>query len=234
MADKNEVFADTLIIIAAQKLAQDPANLAYRNERYVKWLVREAGLAQTMAQRQATFSAAEVFSRRMSQKLTAERLSSRIPAHELHKKPAPTILSVNDATSLARRYRCAPLIDMAVAAGEGRVLWDEPCDQWLELPDAIPLGRYVALQVTGDSMSPFLGPHDVILIKLDAVPAEDDVIVARPGDDGYVVKRVAAVHADKLVLASVNPDYAQISMDRDMSRIVGTVIALFRRMDHSV
>lgn len=234
MADRNEVFADTLISIAAQKLVQDPANLVYRNERYVKWLVREASLAQTMQQRKDTFAEAEAFARRMSQKITTERLSSRIPAHELRQKPAPTILSVNDATSLARRFRCAPLIDMAVAAGEGRVLWDEPCDQWLELPDAIPLGRYVALQVTGDSMSPFLGAHDVILIKLDAIPAEDDVIVARPGDDGYVVKRVAAVHSDKLVLASVNPDYSEISMDRDMSRVVGTVIALFRTMKPSV
>jgi len=230
MADKTEMFADTLITTAAQKLAQDPANLAYRNERYVKWLVREAGLAQTMAQRSETVAAAEIFARRMSQKLTAERLSARIPAHELRQKPAPAILSVNDAASLARRYRCAPLIDMSVAAGQGRMLWDEPCDQWLELPDAIPLGRYVALQVTGDSMSPFLGARDVILIKLDASPAEDDVIVARLGDDGYVVKRVAAVHPDRLVLASVNPDYAQISIDRDVSHVVGTVIALFRTL----
>jgi phage repressor protein C with HTH and peptisase S24 domain len=120
---------------------------------------------------------------------------------------------------------------MAVAAGEGRIIWDEACDLWIELPEKTPSGRYVALQVTGDSMSPLLEAKDVILIKLDSAPVEDDVIVARPGDDGYVVKRVAAVHPERFELASINPDYGCISMERDMSRIVGTVIARFRRTD---
>ncbi len=231
MFDENEVLADVLITMVARKLAMNPANPAYHNERYVKWLVREAGLSQTMAERRETFEEAEAFARRVGQKLTTERLSEKIPAFECRQKAAPILLSVSEAASVARSYRCAPMVDMAVAAGEGRIIWDEACDRWLELPEKTPSGRYVALQVTGDSMSPLLEAKDVILIKLDSVPVEDDVIVARPGDDGYVVKRVAAVHAERFELASINPDYGHISMERDMSRVVGIVIARFRRAD---
>jgi SOS-response transcriptional repressor LexA len=234
MFDENAVLADVLIAMAARKLAMNPANPAYHNERYVKWLVREAGLSQTISQRRETFQEAEAFARRVSQKLTTERLSERIPALEFRQKMAPVVLPVRQATSVARNHRCAPMVDMAVAAGEGRIIWDEACDRWLELPEKTPAGRYVALQVTGDSMSPLLEARDVILIKLDSVPIEDDVIVARPGDDGYVVKRVAAVHAERFELASINPDYGRISMERDMSRVVGTVIARFRRIDSEV
>lgn len=233
MADQNELFADTLIRMTAQRLATDPSNAAYRNENYVRWLIREAAVSQTLTERHQTGALADAFAKRMNQKLTALRLGTRIPTHELRQKDAPVVLSVIEATSLARKYRCAPVIDMAVAAGEGRMLWDEPCDQWLELPERTPAGRYVALQVTGDSMSPFLESRDVILIKLDSVVAEDDVIVARPDDDGYVVKRVASVRKEELELASVNPDYARITMQRDMSRIIGVVIARFRRIPPS-
>jgi phage repressor protein C with HTH and peptisase S24 domain len=109
-------------------------------------------------------------------------------------------------------------------------LWDEPCEQWLELPDDIsPSDRYLALRVAGDSMSPVLEQRDVILIKLGGAPTIDDLVVARVADHGYVVKKVTSLKRGRVELSSFNPRYESIVIPRERSSILGTVIARFKR-----
>jgi len=119
-------------------------------------------------------------------------------------------------------------VDLRVAAGVGRELWDEVCDAWVELPPGLPRGRYVALTVSGDSMTPLLHDGDVILVQPRAKVIRDSVIVARRLEDGYVVKHVARVGRTEWELASLNPAYAPFTIARDPALVVGTVIARLR------
>lgn len=121
------------------------------------------------------------------------------------------------------------MLSMSAAAGAGRELWDETCDWWLELPPDISTGRYLALGVSGDSMVPLLTPHDVILVKLDAVPAVHDLVVARVGENGFVVKRVASLTAERMLLGSFNPAYPLLLVNHADVSLLGTVIARFSR-----
>lgn len=137
--------------------------------------------------------------------------------------------TVSQAMAIAGDQRCATMLDLAAAAGTGRAIWDEPCESWLELPPDVPSSRHVALRVEGDSMEPVLTPRDVILVKLDAAPVVDDLVVARLADDGFVVKRVASLSGRSIMLASFNPVYEPIVARRDQVHVLGTVIARFRR-----
>jgi hypothetical protein len=119
----------------------------------------------------------------------------------------------------------APRFDLGIAAGAGRVLWDEPCDSWVSIPPELPRGRYVALTVKGDSMLPLLHSGDIVLVKLGPDAVRDTVVVARRPDDGYVVKRVGRVTPGQLELVSLNPDFpAPIIVDRDEGTVTGTVV----------
>ena len=119
----------------------------------------------------------------------------------------------------------APRFDLGIAAGAGRVLWDEPCDSWVSIPPELPRGRYVALTVKGDSMLPLLHSGDIVLVKLGPDAVRDTVVVARRPDDGYVVKRVGRVTPAQLELVSLNPDFpTPIIVDRDEGAVTGTVV----------
>jgi phage repressor protein C with HTH and peptisase S24 domain len=116
-----------------------------------------------------------------------------------------------------------------VAAGVGRALWDEPCEEWIEVPLSIPDGRYLGLKVSGDSMYPLLHSGDVILVKLDAAPAEDDLVVAQRSENEYVVKRVSAISDLAIELESLNHAHETFSLPRNPGAILGTVIARFEK-----
>jgi phage repressor protein C with HTH and peptisase S24 domain len=121
-------------------------------------------------------------------------------------------------------HRAAPLSELSVAAGIGRELWDEPCEEWIELPDDVPDGSYVGLTVAGDSMQPLLHAGDVLLVQLGSDIFEDTIVVARHPDDGYVVKRVGDVTVADVELTSLNPAFGPLHIPRDASLIVGTVV----------
>lgn len=172
---------------------------------------------------------AGAFAQRMSARVFSRAAQLALPLRELRLRTPPVVANVTE--SLQRSAECghAALLDLAVAAGAGRELWEELCEQWLDLPaDIVPSDHYLALRVSGDSMSPVLEPRDVILIKLDGSPKTNDVVVARIPDEGYVVKRVAGTQNGRIELASFNPDYKSIFIDRHRSSILGTVIARFR------
>lgn len=146
--------------------------------------------------------------------------------------PAYVGLPVAAAVERAAGEGCAPWEELAVAAGAGRELWDAPCERWVELPAGLPRGRgvrYVALTVAGTSMAPLLHPGDVMLVRLTTRLARGVVAVVRRPDDGYVVKRVAALRAGRVELVSLNPAYRPIEVPRDESLVVGVVVARWSR-----
>lgn len=138
--------------------------------------------------------------------------------------------TVSSMVAAARAERCAPVLDLGVAAGVGRDLWDEPCTSWLELPADVSPGQHVALTVAGDSMEPLLHAGDTILIKLDPELRRGAVVVARRPDDGYVVKRVSRVGPKVVELASLNVGYPPIRIPRRADLVLGTVLMCWRQV----
>ncbi|HEY1953215.1 MAG TPA: S24 family peptidase [Gemmatimonadaceae bacterium] len=204
-------------------------DLAHQDERFLFWLANDLRAGLDLEQRFSDERAAAEFAQRVVTRLEVRSAERRLPLRQLRERGASVRATLAHAVPAASRERCATILDLAVAAGSGRELWDEPCDRWLELPDDVPSGRYVALRVAGDSMAPVLGPREVILIELDASPRVDDLVVARLPDQSHVVKRVASMKGSTIELASFNRDYESIFVSRDPSPVVGTVIARFTR-----
>jgi phage repressor protein C with HTH and peptisase S24 domain len=136
----------------------------------------------------------------------------------------PPLLS-DSATDRASRR--APVIELGIAAGVGRELWDEPAEAWVELPDDSPSGEYVALRIVGDSMAPLMHTGDTVLVRRGADVRRDTVIVARHPDDGYVCKRVSRILRDTIELSSLERGRSRIVIPRDPSYIVGTVLLVW-------
>ena len=137
---------------------------------------------------------------------------------------ASVVAPFQQAARAAAEERCAPSADLAIAAGRGRELWDEPCETWVELPPDAPAGRYVALRVAGESMTPLLHPDDTVLVRLGVAPAPGAVVVARVPDEGYVVKRVGAVRRETLELLSLNPEFPPRRIPRGERAVLGRVV----------
>jgi len=139
---------------------------------------------------------------------------------------AGVIGNVKQVARVASEDGCAPWVEsLAVAAGAGREIWDEPCEQWVELPDGAVGGEHLALTVAGDSMTPCLQSGDVILVNTHKPVARDCIVVARRGEDGYVVKHVTRCGKEALELSSFNSEYAPFTIERVPGAVVGVVVA---------
>jgi SOS-response transcriptional repressor LexA len=229
MVRHDDQSVDELIGLVARAVESQDDDLEYQDERFLSWLANDLRAGLSHAERSKDERDAAEFACRALSRIAARRAEKSLPRRKLRERTAPISATVAQALVAASRERCVTMLDLAVAAGEGREIWDEPCDRWLELPDDIPSGRYVALRVAGDSMAPVLGPREVILIQLDTTPRIDDLIVARLPDQSHVVKRVASIREGRIELASFNPGYDPIFVSRDASSVVGTVIARFTR-----
>ena len=229
MAEFEDRVIDELMSVLGREIEQADDELAYQDERFLFWLANDLRAGLDSEQRSHDEEAATAFSRRAVESLKIRLAEKKLPRRQLRERAASVRATLAHSVPAASRERCATILDLAVAAGAGRELWDEPCDRWLELPDDVPSGRYVALRVAGDSMAPVLGQREVILIQLDATPRVDDLIVARLPDQSHVVKRVASMKGGTMELASFNPEYQSIFVARDPSPVVGTVIARFTR-----
>ncbi|MGH7602763.1 MAG: S24 family peptidase [Gemmatimonadaceae bacterium] len=229
MARLDDRSIEDLMSVVGREIEKGDNELAYQDERFLLWLAKDLRCGQSRDERSKDERDAAQFARRALNRLVVRRAEHDLPPRRLRERTAPMSATVAQALSAAASERCATILDLAVAAGEGREIWDEPCDRWLELPDDIPSGRYVALRVAGDSMTPVLGSREVILVQLDAAPRVDDLIVARLPDQSHVVKRVASIGTGRIELASFNPEYESIFVPRDPSPVVGTVIARFTR-----
>jgi len=229
MASFDDRAIDNLMSAVGREVELSDSELAYQDERFLFWLANDLRAGLDREQRSTDEREAIEFARRAITRLQIRLAEKRLPRRQLRERAATVNATLAHSIPAANRERCATILDLAVAAGSGRELWDEPCDRWLELPDDVPSGRYVALRVSGDSMAPVLDPREVILVQLDAPPRVDDLVIARLPDHSHVVKRVASMKGSKLELASFNPEYESIYLARDPSPVVGTVIARFTR-----
>lgn len=209
-------------------------NSAYEDERFVEWLEREVHGRMTLAERRENERAAKAFAMRTQQRLRAMRVGEALPSHHLKARDASVVGEIKHVADAAASSGCAPwLPDLAVAAGVGRELWDEPCDRWVELPKDVERGRYIALAVAGDSMTPYLHNGDTILVDTRtatrAAVAPDAIVVARRPEDGYVVKYVSRLSRSTLELSSFNAEYAPFTITHDRNTVVGVVTARLTR-----
>jgi SOS-response transcriptional repressor LexA len=229
MTQRGVHLADEVLRLIGAELERQRDDLTCTDEQSLTRFAHELRAGASGAERERDERLADAFVRRIAARLAARRVEVRLPRRELRYRRAPMIATVAQSIGAATEERCATLLDLAAAAGAGRALWDEPCDSWLELPDDAVDGRHIAIRVDGDSMTPVLMSRDIILVKLDATPAIDDLVVDRLPDDVFVVKQLTSMRGGRLELSSFNPVFEPIVVCRDRASILGTVVARFLR-----
>lgn len=128
------------------------------------------------------------------------------------------------AVESARATHATPVVDLAVAAGVGRELWDERVEHWVKLPPGVPPGRYLALRIAGESMAPLMHTGDTVLVAVGAALRRGAIVVARHPDDGYVCKRVRRIGRKTVELDSLAEGGPTRVLPRDERLIVGRVV----------
>src|SRR5258705_13531536 len=124
----------------------------YTDARVIGWLARELGSSHRSSD---GWSRERI--RRAASRLRAKAEAARHKVRLAGPPPverAPVAGMIADVIEAARARHCAPQPDLGAAGGVGRGLWDEPCEQWVRIPDDAPAGSYVSLRVGGGSMGP--------------------------------------------------------------------------------
>jgi SOS-response transcriptional repressor LexA len=213
---------DALVRWLESDIVRHAAAIGDEDDRFLDWLTRDlrrrAAAATDWSGDRVRRVRQRVLDRALAGRYGVEPTDGAPPVHEVESR------RVRDAVDAAARAHGAPWMSLAASAGVGRDLWDEECDRWIQLPDRLDPGRFVALQVAGDSMLPLLHSGDTILVRVGDAVASDTIVVARHGDDGYVVKRVGRMTRRALELLSLNESYAPLRVRRDPGAVVGTVI----------
>ncbi len=223
---ESEQEADRLVRLLGDRALADIDPESDAGARFHTWWANDLRIGTATAELQA---AAESFEGRMRARLAVKDHRVRILEGAPSFRTPSSEGTVSSMVASAHAERCAPVLDLGVAAGVGRDLWDEPCTSWVELPEDVQAGQHVALRVRGDSMEPLLHAGDTILIKLDPELRRGAVVVARRPDDGYVVKRVSRVGPRVVELASLNAGYPPIRIPRRDELILGTVLMCWRQ-----
>ena len=220
----NAADEDRLVRLVGRHVerALDPGSPSHA--AFFEWLSQEASAAESLEDRVRTETEAVEFARAMQTRVAMQRMTVVRIAGDAPLRRAPMVATATSVRDDARSEGCAPHVDLAVAAGSGRSLWDQPCEEWVEVPSGAPAGDYLSLTVKGTSMDPLLHSGDVMLVKLGAEPVRDDVVVAWRPDEGYVVKRVGKVSATRIELLSLNPEFSPFVLERDAGVILGTVV----------
>jgi len=227
----DDAVTDELVRLAARQgdADADPA-LAF-DERRLQWQAEEERRRSEDGDLDGAHQRAVA---QLARRIQTASLASRLPMQRRSGRPVIRVPNGHRSfidpggrpghETVLPHERLAPRIDLGVAAGVGRDLWDEPCDSWIELPVDMPAGRYIGLGVNGDSMEPLMHTGDTILVRIGTDVQPNAVIVARHPDDGYVVKRVDRLTPTTIQLASLNAGYPMLAIPRDPSLIVGTVV----------
>jgi Peptidase S24-like len=212
--------SDALIELVGKRVVP-----AAGSRRFWDWYTRACRDGQSAEDRRATESGLGAFLDRATARLAALDAPVIRVAGAVPRSAAGIVGAVSHVLALARAIGAAPLVEAGVAAGAGRELWDEVTDAWVAVPSELPDRRYVAMRVSGDSMTPLLHSDDVVLIDLDAVDTTiGSIIVARNVDDGYVVKQVTANDGFDIVLGSLNPAYAPMRIASSSGVVLGRVV----------
>jgi len=223
--ERAEREADMLVRLVGDRALTELDPTLPAGARFFDWWTRElrdrAGDAEFAAR-------ADAFQQRMQLRLAARDHRVALVEGGAPLRPPDVEGTVASVRAQAAAIRCAPVLDLGVAAGAGRELWDEPCTSWVELPDHIAPGQHVALMVRGDSMEPLLHSGDTILVELGPELRRGAVVVARQSDDSYVVKRVTRICGPVLELESLHPGYPPIRIPRRGDTVLGTVLMCWR------
>ena len=202
----------------------------WNDARFVDWLAREAAQVQRERRRRGiSDDAAEEIGLALMARALARRHRLGLRTEAPPTTPAPVRGTVGQVLRSVATRRSAPIVDLGVAAGVGRELWDEVVEEWLELPADLVAGQHVALRIAGDSMSPLMHTGDTVLVRVGGDVRAESVVVARHPDDGYVCKRVRCVAERVIELESLNRDMARpiITVPREPGVIVGTVVMVW-------
>ena len=219
--ERAERERDRLVSLLGGRALADIDPESVQDARFLEWWASEL---RGRAAGPALTAAAEAFETRLRASVgSREHRVELVDAAPPRRSPRIEG-TVADVIVGAAGFRCAPALDLGVAAGVGRDLWDEPCTSWVELPEHVPDGQHVALTVTGESMEPLLHAGDTILVKLGVALRRGAIVVARRPDDGYVVKRVARIGPRVVELASLHAGYGAVRIPRRDDLILGTVI----------
>ena len=221
-----EAQSDPLINLVGLYERRSPSSKAFDDPRFVEWLAREARVEHARRPERDALNPDEVraLARRILLRIRAERFGVRnddTAASVMQERPSRPVSQFIEELRGTNRAAVLPL---GVAAGVGRELWDAPVDSWVQIPDDLPHSRYLALTVSGDSMSPLMHTGDTVLVRLGPDVAPDTVIVALVPDHGYVVKCVGQVTARSLELVSLNREFVPIRVARERSTVLGTVV----------
>lgn len=228
-AQRTDEIGDDRVESLYGRVLDASGDAALYDERFVHWL-EQSGARPTRADDLRIDRIARSMAVRLAGRVRALQSGARLTTAPLRARPAEVIGNIASVAESAAAMRCAPWLDsLAVAAGAGRELWDEPCDRWVELPRELERGRYLALGVAGDSMEPYLHDGDVIVVDPQSAPTEHVVVVARRRDDGYVVKYVSKLSRRAMELSSFNVAYEPFSIMRTPGAFVGTVVARLTR-----
>jgi hypothetical protein len=197
-----EHTADLLVRLVGDSAMEQLDPLDPSEGPFLDWYARESRATVSVAERRALDAGADRFVRDVLARRAMERSRVREIAAEPELAPAWEEGTLAEVVASAARVRHAPLLELSVAAGVGRELWEEPCDRWV----------------------PLLHDGDTILVKLGDELVPDSVVVARVPDGGYVVKRVGGIAGSRVELESFNPEYPPIVIPRDRSLVLGTVL----------
>jgi SOS-response transcriptional repressor LexA len=228
---RSEREADQLVALMGHYLARGRGDSPFDDPRFLEWLSRELRRRRS-APHDWSADTVRAMRDRILARAAGLRLSVVVRQGAFAERVPWIRTPVAEALVHAAREGCMPLIEPSVAAGEGRELWDEECERWIECPPELPVGQYLALPVSGDSMAPLMHAGDIVAVRLGPGVRRDTVIVARQADDGYVVKRVGTVRSDTVQLTSLNPAYPPIWIRREGNAVLGTVV--FRWCTHNV
>lgn len=136
----------------------------------------------------------------------------------------PRVPSAELLGDLESAHRALVVPELAVAAGAGHELWDIECTTTVDVPAELPRGRYLALQVAGDSMEPLIHSSDVVLVRVGERAERGSVVVARDPEHGYVIKEVARLTALGIELRSLNPAFPSLRLPHGAGVVLGTVV----------
>lgn len=221
--EKLEAASDPLIDAIGYIELLRPASLAYDDERFVLWLAHEARVRARDAERLGA-SAVRRLARRVREAAMAEQCGVSLEDQSPELMAVQPGWPVSSATVELAKRRQAAVVDLAIAAGSGRELWDVECEAAVAVPGTLPRGEYVALTVLGDSMEPLLHSGDLVLVRRSGELKPGAIVVMHDTDAGYVVKKVGRVEARSVELLSLNPSYARRRVRRTRSAVLGTVL----------
>jgi SOS-response transcriptional repressor LexA len=222
---------EALVHLVAGAAVPDPraalADPAWDDDRFLAWWAAESRARTARAAQRAPDAAVLAAGRALQAQIAARALGVRWRADAPALAPPAVAGPPTRVLGSAALMRQAPVVELPVAAGAGREVWDEPATSWLALPRDLDAGRYLALRISGDSMEPLMHTGDTILVALGAPARAGEAVVARHPDDGYVCKRVRRVRATALELESLAPGRPVLTIPRDESLLVGRVVAVW-------